>query len=289
VDASKEKLLEIYKLRYEVEEMPGPRITAPATSAAAPSPVPPPNDSPFLMTARAAAAARRGEPLPFPPPLNEGDTEMTDSSAQPAAPCSDKPFLLTIKSTLETVFVASWSKFLKQAEENATDDRLARLSKSQAVVKSAEETALEIDSEMSMNAENMSRYIDQKISSGVAAKTKDLERKLARIEKSNTRGGSTSNPTDSSKNRTRGQGGATKKKKSAQANQKSQRGQSDSKDNPKSILRNPSRGRGAGAAGNAGRGGGRGRGRNRSGRGSQQNRQTSGTGRGRSQGQSTRK
>ena len=59
-------------------------------------------------------------------------------------------FCLKLKATLEIIHVSGWGVFIQQYQFNKLDDRISKLEKGQNENKSAEETSVELDSEMSM-------------------------------------------------------------------------------------------------------------------------------------------
>ena len=61
---------------------------------------------------------------------------------------------------------------------------MSKLEKGQNITKTAEETALEIDGEMSMDADLIENFITQQVAVVIAEKTKQYEKKIKKLEKS---------------------------------------------------------------------------------------------------------
>ena len=61
---------------------------------------------------------------------------------------------------------------MQQYQFNKLDDIMSKLEKGQNITKSAEETAVELDGEMSMDANLIGKFITQQVASGMAQKTK---------------------------------------------------------------------------------------------------------------------
>ena len=122
---------------------------------------------------------------------------------------------------------------------------MSKLEKFQNITKTAEETAVELDGEMSMDAELIGKFITQKVVVAMAENTKQYEKKIKKVEKG---GRYRVLGESSSKNGTRGGGRASKKNKKSptQTNTKSrppQKSASQSAQGRESILWRPSRGR----------------------------------------------
>ena len=128
---------------------------------------------------------------------------------------------------------------------NELDDRISELKKGQNITKTAEETAMDLDGETSMNAELIGKFITQQIAVAISEKTKQYEKKIIKYEKG---GRYRVSGESSSKNSTRGGERASKKKKTSttQTNIKSippQKSAYRLAQGRKIILRSPSRGR----------------------------------------------
>ena len=87
---------------------------------------------------------------------------------------------------------------------------MSKLEKGQNVTKTAEETAVELDWEMSMDSKLIGKLMTQKVASAMAEKTKQYENKIKKLEKG---GRDRVSGESSSKNGTRGGGRASKKNK----------------------------------------------------------------------------
>ena len=64
----------------------------------------------------------------------------------------DANFYINLKTTFEVILVYRWGEFMQKYHLNELDNRMSRLEKGQTVTKSAEETAVELDGEISMDA-----------------------------------------------------------------------------------------------------------------------------------------
>ena len=99
-----------------------------------------------LLNERAAATASR-------------DNTPMDVTVEPAQrekpPRPDTninaPLYFKLKTTLEVIFVSGWGEFITQYQFNELDDRMSKLKKGQTVTKTAEETAVALNGEMSMD------------------------------------------------------------------------------------------------------------------------------------------
>ena len=90
---------------------------------------------------------------------------------------------------------------------------MSKLEKVQNITNTVEETAVELDGEMSMDAKLIDKFITQQFAFTMAEKTKQYEKKIKKLEKvgrDRVLGESTT------KNGTRGGGCASKKKKTSQ-------------------------------------------------------------------------
>ena len=65
-----------------------------------------------------------------------------------------------------------WGEFIQQYQFNELYDRISKLEKGQNVTNSEEETAMELDREMSMDAEIIGKFITQQVAAAMAGKTK---------------------------------------------------------------------------------------------------------------------
>ena len=85
---------------------------------------------------------------------------------------------IKLKTTLEVIFVLGWWEFIQQYQFNELDDRISKLEKGQNVTKTTEETAVELDREMSMDAELIGKFITQQVAAAMADKSKKYEKKI---------------------------------------------------------------------------------------------------------------
>ena len=72
----------------------------------------------------------------------------------------DTVLYLNLKTKLEVIFVSGWGEFITQYKFNELDDRMLKHEKGQTMTKTAEETAVELDKEMSMDAELIGNFIN---------------------------------------------------------------------------------------------------------------------------------
>ena len=123
----------------------------------------------------------------------------------------DAALYFKLKTTLEVIFVSGWGEFITQYQFNDLDNRTSKLEKGQTVTKTAEETAVALDREMSMDAELIGKFITQQAAVAMAEKSREYEKKiknLRKVEKTMRR------ESQHKKNGTRG-GGRTSRKKQA--------------------------------------------------------------------------
>ena len=212
LDASKERLLEEYQKKYELEELPCVRVNRPLSSSTstAPPPYQPVSSKNYeertrrLLNERAAADA------------STNDTTMAvvkrpDETEPPPHPDTfvDSAFYIKLKATLEVVFVSVWGVFMQQYQFNKLDNRMSKLEKGQNVTKSVEETAVELDTKMSMDAELIGKFITQQVAAMMAERKKQYENKNKKLERGEKDGVSR----ESDNNGTWGGGRASKKRK----------------------------------------------------------------------------
>ena len=120
---------------------------------------------------------------------------------------------------------------------------MSKLEKGQTVTKTAEETAVALNGEMSMDAELIGKFITQQVAVAMAEKSREYENEIKKLEKGgkdNEKGESTR------KNGTRGGGRASRKNKPFKTHQNPKSGpppKSASQSAPRrqSILRSPLR------------------------------------------------
>ena len=161
--------------------MPTARVTRPqATVTLDVLPIAPPAASETfgertrrLFDERAAAAASR-------------DNTKMDVATRPATreqpprpdTCIDTVLYLKLKTTLEVIFVSGWGEFITQYQFNELDDRMSKLEKGKTITKTAEETAVELDGKMSMDAKLIGKFITQQVAVAMAEKSKEYEKKI---------------------------------------------------------------------------------------------------------------
>ena len=84
--------------------------------------------------------------------------------------CVDSAFFIKLNPTLEVILVLGWGVFIHQYQFNELGDHMSKLEKGQNVNKSAEETAVELDSEMSMYAKLIRNLITLQVTAVMARK-----------------------------------------------------------------------------------------------------------------------
>ena len=138
--ASKERILEEYKKKYKLEEMPSAGVTRPLVEspAAAPSarPARPKNfgeRARCLLDERAAAAASTDDTCMV---VVENRLAEADPPPQPDT-FVDAVFYIKLKATLEVIFVSGWVVFIQKYQFNELDERMSKLEKGQNVNKYA--------------------------------------------------------------------------------------------------------------------------------------------------------
>ena len=109
----------------------------------------------------------------------------TTTREQPPRPntCIDAVLYLKLKTNLKVIFVSGWGKFITQYQFNELDDRMSKLEKGKTITKTAEDTAVELDGEMSMDAELIGNFISQQVAVAMAEKSKEYEKKMKKLEK----------------------------------------------------------------------------------------------------------
>ena len=146
LDASKERILEVYKKRYELEEITCARVTCllAASPVAAPPHAHPAHSENFgeryrrLLNERAAAAA------------SADDTRMAvfknrlSGAEPPPHPKTfvDAAFYIKLKATFEVIFVSGWGVFIQKYQFKKLNNRMSKLEKVQNLNKSTGETAV---------------------------------------------------------------------------------------------------------------------------------------------------
>ena len=106
-----------------------------------------------------------------------------------------------------------WGEFILQYQFNELDERMSKLEKAQNITKTAEETAVELDGDMSMDSKLIGNFITQKVAVAMVERTRQYKNKIKEPEKGGRdRLSGESRP----KNSTRGGGRASKKKKTPQ-------------------------------------------------------------------------
>ena len=135
-----------------------------------------------------------------------------------------------------------WGEFILQYQFNELDNRMSKLEKGQNITKTAEETAVELDREMSMDAKLISNFITQQVSVPMANKKKIMKRISRNLRKAEE----TECRESRLQKRYKGRWTRLQKKSKTQTTTKSvppQKSESRSTQGRKSILQSPSRGR----------------------------------------------
>ena len=155
--------------------MPSAHVTCPLTAATLAGP---PSDRPSpsknfgerarrLINERGAAAASTDNKCMV---VSENRPAEAEPPPQPST-FLDAAFYLKLQATLE-VFFWEWGVFIQQFQFNDLDNRMSKLEKGQNVNNSAEETAVDLDGEMSVDAKLIINFITQQVSAGMDKKTK---------------------------------------------------------------------------------------------------------------------
>ena len=88
-----------------------------------------------------------------------------------------------LKTTLEVIFVSGWGEFITQYQFNELDNRMSKLEKGQTLTKTAEETAVELNGEMSMDAKLIGKFITQQVAVAMAENSREYEKKIKNLRK----------------------------------------------------------------------------------------------------------
>ena len=97
--------------------------------------------------------------------------------------CIDATIYIKLKTTLEVIFVSGWGEFILQYQFNELDDRMSKLETGQNINKTAEETALVLNREMSMYAELIGKFITQQVTVTMAENINQYEKKKKNLRK----------------------------------------------------------------------------------------------------------
>ena len=95
----------------------------------------------------------------------------------------DAPLYFKLKTTLEVIFVSVWGEFITQYQFNDLNDRMSNLEKGQTVTKTAEETAVALDRDTTMDAELMGKFITQQVAVAMAEKSREHGKKIKNLRK----------------------------------------------------------------------------------------------------------
>ena len=180
LDASKERLLKEYQKHYELEEMPCVRVTSflAASTLVAPPPAQPAPSKNYgertrsLLNERANASASTNV-------TNMAVVGRLAETEPPPQPDTfvDASLYIKLKATFEVIFFSGWGECMQQYHFNEIDDRMTKLEKGQTVTKYAEETAMELDGKILMDAKLIGKYITHRVAAAMAKKTKQYEKK----------------------------------------------------------------------------------------------------------------
>ena len=161
--------------------MPTAHVTCPqatSTSAVPPNAQPAPSET-FGERARRlfnerAAAAELNDNTAMAVATRPATRELPP---QPDA-CIDATIYIKLETTLEVIFISGWGEFILQYQFNKLDNRMLKLEKGQNFTKTPEEKTVEIDREMSMDAELIGKLITQQVAVAMADKIKQYEKKI---------------------------------------------------------------------------------------------------------------
>ena len=109
-------------------------------------------------------------------PANKEHPPQTDK-------CIDATLYIKLKTTLEVIFVSGWGEFILNYQINELDDRISKIEKGQNITKTVEETALELDGEMSMDANLIGKFITQKVVVEITNNTNNKKRRSRNLGK----------------------------------------------------------------------------------------------------------
>ena len=90
----------------------------------------------------------------------------------------DAAFYIKLKATLKVILVSGWGVFMQQYHFNELGDIMSELEKGQNFTKYAEETAVDLDCEMLMDAKLIGNFITQKVAAEMAKKKNSMKIKL---------------------------------------------------------------------------------------------------------------
>ena len=118
------------------------------------------------------------------------DTHMEVSAEpaqreQPRIPDTniDAALYFKVKTTLEVIFVSGWGEFITQYQFNELDDIMSKLEIGRTVTKTAEETDVALDGDMSMDAKVIGKFITQQVPVAMAEKSREYEKKIKNLRK----------------------------------------------------------------------------------------------------------
>ena len=80
-------------------------------------------------------------------------------------------FYIKLKETIEVISILGWDVFIQLYHFNDLDNRISKLKKGQNLNKPAEETDVELDGEISMDAEIIGKFITQQVADAINKKT----------------------------------------------------------------------------------------------------------------------
>ena len=83
----------------------------------------------------------------------------------------DAAFYIKLKATIKVIFVSRWGVLIQQYQFNELDDRMSKLDIGPNVNNSAEDIAMELNDEISMDANIIGKLITQQVAAAMA-KTK---------------------------------------------------------------------------------------------------------------------
>ena len=84
----------------------------------------------------------------------------------------DATLYIKVKTTLGAIFILGWGEFILQYQFNELDNRMSKLEKGQNITKTAEETAVELNREISMDTKLISKFITQQVAVVMEGKKK---------------------------------------------------------------------------------------------------------------------
>ena len=257
---------EVFVVQYcevnEVESLPAPSNRGRPNAAVAPAQPIVEETRAFVLAARQRIAARTQQNADE-MELGEGGNAVAGIPALPL-PTANAAIVTQLKTAAVLIYVTAWAEFNAQNERNEQAARLKRLAKEQRLGKKADDVSELLNSEGNVDPKCLRALIQKEVEDARKADTKRIQSLETKLRNTNIGNNNTT------KNRTRGQGGAAKSKKNANrspspSNRSKSNSQRSGAAQPRGILKRSGRGgRGADDRNRDSPGESNGRGRNHS-------------------------